>query len=232
MNYIYSSNSYHLTFFTEESKSKVLQAFIQVCTTRGYAFSVTPYGVTSVAVSRIQENALLRLFEEFFPKDKRQESMVLNANTESPAFVPYNPTFSLDLTPYIAKGQVVKNGVSPVEVLHFLDLHEDMTWGFVEKVLSLPSHLGKQVFLPGKILTRFKIDTYFDNLEAITPYLGKNGYFQYLYKTEAGKTAFCKRYYQGEDTSADEVQPTHRGQVPSPEVYVAVKPMWYDFEYK
>jgi len=233
MCHIYSAENYHLTFFTEESNSKKLQDFIQACTVRGYAYGVTPYGVTSIAVLRTQRQGLVDVFEKFFPYEKKQESMMLNVYTEFPAFVPYNPTFTLDLEPYIgAKGQVIKRSILPVEVLHFLDLHEDMTWKFIERVISLPAHLGKQVFLPGQILTRFEIETYFENLEEITSFLGKNGYFQFLYKNTAGKTAFCRRYYQEGENSEDIIQPVHREQIPSPVEYVLVKPMWYDSEYK
>jgi len=233
MNYIYSSGNYHLTFFTKETDSKKLQDFIQVCTQQDFAYSVTPYGVTSVTVLRSQRDSLVEVFERFFSGERKQETMVLNANTASPAFVPYNPSFKLDLKPFIgAKGQVIKRGVQPTEVLHFLDLHEDMLWSFVEKTMSLPARFGKQAFLPGQVLTRFDVETYFSCIEEITPYLGRNGYFQVLYKTAAGKAAFCKKYYQEGAQSWNNIQPTHKGQIPSPAEYVLVKPMWYDCEYK
>jgi len=233
MSQIYSSDSFHLTFFTEEKQSKKLQDFIQACTEKGFVFSITPYGVTSVAVLRAQRNVLIKLFEKFFSKGKKQESMVLNVNTQFPAFVPYNSNFQADLAPYIGViKQVDERDIKPVEILHFLDLHEDMQWSFVEKVLSLPVNLGKQIFLPGQILTRIEKETYFENLEELTPYLGTNGYFQFLYKNAVGKTAFCREYYEKGAQNSDEIQPTCRGQIPSPVEYVIVKPMWYDYEYK
>jgi len=233
MRHIYSSDNYHLTFFTEQSKARVLQDFIKACTENNFTYNITPYGITSVAVLKSDRQNLVEVFEKFFPEGKKQETMVLDANTVSNAFVPFNPSFLLDLELYIgSKEQVIKQDILPKEILHFLNLHEEMSWDFIEKTMSLPSSLGEKVFIPGQILTRFEKETYFNNLEEITPHLGKHGYFQYLYKNKEGKTAFCKRYYHEGENNLDTIQPTHRGQIPTPVEYVIVKPMWYDCEYK
>jgi hypothetical protein len=232
MKHVYDSKIYQLTFFTPEHSAKTLQNFIQNCAVQGFTYSVTPYGITSVVVKSFQKDSLIKLFERFFRCGKKQETMILDI-AECPIFAPYNPTFRCDVSRHIyPKVKKNKQQFHPIEVLHFLNLHQDMEWGFIERALSLPTELGRQVFLPGQVLTRIKKEVYFENLHEIIPFLGKNGYFQYLYRTFTGNTAFCQRYYDEGVKDCDCCVPTCVRDIPSPEWCTVVEPLWMEYEYK
>lgn len=231
MNQIYKAENYQITFFVPEHKALILQRFIQVCDSQGYQFGLTPYGLTSVKCKKSQKDELYKIFRRYFEKEKVQETIEILAKTRYPQFLPYGPTFEVDMRPYLLSDKKIDlTTVKPIEIYHRLYLDPEMTWGFMSQVLSLPNAYGRQSFAEGQVISRFKIDTYFDHLEGITPHLGKNGYFQFIYEDAGDSLAVSKACY--EEGEVVEVQPTRREHILRPSEYVVIKPLWYDYEYK
>ena len=229
LNVVEKTNSYHITFFTPKSNSVALQKFIEMCTKCNFKYTVTPYGITSVSTTHFRKEELLNLYREFFPRDKVQEMTVVFENTINSVFLPYKGDVCYDLSEYLNINRFFDcSKAYPIAITHHLELHEDMTWDFIERVMSFPSEFGRIVFSLNEIIFCIDIEVYFANLKDIISYFGLSGYIDILYSD--GKTlAASKASYEGE---VIEYVITDRSQIPLPITFVAVKPIWYDYEYR